>query len=73
MKSWYKKVGPFAWYRKEWFAVDLTFRSRILMLMTWKPGRCISVMVGGTVHKRSMYGRPSTVEPRWHFVSTATA
>ena len=64
---WYKKFGPFSWYHREWIKLELALGKHHLLSVHWKPAlRFISVAIGGAVNKRSMYGSPSSIDPRWY-------
>ena len=74
MDRWYSKFGPFTWYRRdrlEWDCFSLSFRSVLIVDAFLLPNRAMFVNVGGKVHRRSMYGNPSTIEPwlGWRFGS----
>lgn len=68
MRRWYHKLGVVSWYRNEWVRIVLSFRTWLLLDVHLKP-RCgyFRVDVGGVVHRRSLFGNPSAVEPRWSF------
>lgn len=80
LKPWYSKFGPLSWYRTkgvpdtrlEWIRLDLSFRSVLILAFRWSHYGHVSVSFGGVVHKRSMYGAPSSYEPKMHF-STKSA
>ena len=75
MDRWYSKFGrPFTWYRRDrlvWACFSLSFRCVLIVDAFLLPNRAMFVNVGGKVHRRSMYGNPSTIEPwlGWRFGS----
>jgi hypothetical protein len=66
---WYSRFGPFAWYRlgggtPEWVGFDLSFRSHHFVSIHVRTAS-FSLLIGGRVLRRSAYGRPSAIRPRF--------
>ncbi len=69
MRRWYRKLGFVSWYRTEWVRVVISWRTHLLLNIHVKPRNgYFRVDVGGVVHRRSLFGDPSAVEPRWSFM-----
>ena len=71
MTPWYKKFGPLSWYtangRIEWIELCLTLGNTVLLIAHVKPrSKYVSLAVGGRVSKRSMFGKPSIINPWTH-------
>lgn len=67
MSCWYSKFGPLSWYKREWIRFCVTFGDRVIVDATIHHWRAISVLVGGKVVRRSIYGQPSCIVGSWVF------
>jgi hypothetical protein len=66
MKRWFKQCGPVRWYRREWLVIECSTGARLRFSILIKRNY-LRVDIGGIVHKRSLFGNPSSIEPRWTF------
>ena len=67
MSRWYSRIGPLSWYKREWIRFCLTIGDRVIVDAKVHRLRAISVLVGGKVTRRSMYGQPSCIDRAWSF------
>lgn len=78
LRPWYSRVGPLSWYRSigrtEWIRLSLSVGGQHLVGIHWsRQARLLAVWILGTVHRRSRYGAPAAVEPRWSFERSSPA
>ena len=68
MKCWYSKIGPLSWYHREWVRLEMMLGNRLLFSVKYsRQSRQFILHVGGRVNRRSQFGSPVDLSPRWSF------